>query len=228
MAGVSRYRLAHIASVVLITAGVVALVDVGLTLIWQEPMSAAYANWQQARASDQLAELEDEFPNARDLAAVRDEHTEVDRAHALADRFERQIHNDEPIGRMKIDRMNLNIVLFQGTDTATLQRGPGHYPQTPLPGQGGTIGIAGHRTTYLAPFRHINDLRKGDEVHVSMPYGNFTYTVLYHRVVLPTEVDIVDRVGFEQLVMTACHPLYSASHRYAIFARLTSIDGVAR
>src|SRR4051794_36627701 len=107
-------------------------------------------------------------------------------------------------------------------DTASLEKGPGHYPDTAFPGQGTTIGIAGHRTTYRAPFRHIDSLQPGDEIKIEMPYADFVYTVQTHRIVAPTETDIVDPVGYERLVLTACHPLYSASQRYAVFAKLKS------
>jgi sortase A len=111
-------------------------------------------------------------------------------------------------------------VFVQGTDTASLQKGPGHYPDTAFPGQGRTIGIAGHRTTYLAPFRHIDQIDDGDEITLEMPYGTFTYRVSKHEIVDPSDVQIVDDVGHERLVLTACHPVYSAAQRYAVFAEL--------
>ena len=101
------------------------------------------------------------------------------------------------------------------------RKGPGHYPDTGFPGQGETIGIAGHRTTYLAPFREINEIADGDEIVLEMPYGNFTYEVEKHQIVDPSQVEIVRDVGYERLVLTACHPLYSAAQRWAVFARLT-------
>ncbi len=119
--------------------------------------------------------------------------------------------------------MNLNAIVVQGTDTASLQKGPGHYPETPFPGQGGTIGIAGHRTTYLAPFRHIDSMREGDHITLEMPYGTFVYRVQFTKIVDDSAVGIVHPVGYERLVLTACHPLYSASQRYAAFARLSHI-----
>ena len=75
----------------------------------------------------------------------------------------------------------LDIVVVQGTDTASLEKGPGHYPETPFPGQGGTVGIAGHRTTYLAPFRHIDSMEVGDPIVLKMPYANFVYRVTEDR-----------------------------------------------
>ena len=220
------HRWLRILSTSLVTAGVVVLLDAGLTLIWQEPLSAAYSAWQQSRAAHQLDELEAGYPKSGDLAAIRGVQGNVAKAKILSGRFRHEIHIGEAIGRMKIDRMHLNIVLMQGTDTSTLQKGPGHYPATKLPGQGGTIGVAGHRTTYLAPFRHIDSLQKGDLVRIEMPYADFTYRVFKHRIVLPTQVGIVHPVGFEELVMTACNPLYSAAQRYAVFSKLISITNI--
>ena len=149
------------------------------------------------------------------------------RAEVLAERFQGEIATGDAIGRLKIDRIGLSKVLFYGTDTGTLQKGPGVYPQTPLPGLGGTTGIAGHRTTYGAPFRHINEIRDGDEIRVELPYGVFTYEVEKHEIVAPSDVQIVNPVGYERIVLTACHPLYSAAQRWAVFARLVRIDSFA-
>ena len=114
----------------------------------------------------------------------------------------------------------LNAVVIQGTDTSSLEKGPGHYPQTPFPGQGGTVGIAGHRTTYLAPFRHIDSMKRGDLIRLEMPYAKFVYRVQGTAIVEPSDVGIVRKVGYERLVLSACHPLYSASQRYIVFARM--------
>ena len=202
----------------LITAGLVVLADAVTTLVWQEPVSAAYGSLQQSRASDELDELSREFstevPEGLDAA---------ESVRVLAKRFEREISNGDAIGRLEIPRIGLDVVVLNGTDTATLQKGPGRYPQTPLPGLGSTTGIAGHRTTYLAPFRRINEIRDGDEIVVELPYAAFTYEVEKHEIVDPSEVQIVDPVGYDRLVLTACHPLYSAAERYAVFAKLKSV-----
>jgi sortase A len=117
------------------------------------------------------------------------------------------------------------MVVVQGTSTGDLERGPGHYDaasgvDTSLPGLGAVIAIAGHRTTFLHPFRHIDDLRPGDNIYLEMPYGTFRYSVYFQRVVVPTDWSILRSRPYEKLVLTACHPLYSASHRLAVFARL--------
>jgi sortase A len=208
----------------LITAGLVVLADAGLTLVWQEPLSAAYGSFKQGQAADQLDQLESEFPTPEDLAAIANVPGVERKARILADRFEPHLQEGHAIGRIKIDRIGLNIVVVQGTDTASLEKGPGHYRNTPIPGQPGTVAIAGHRTTYLAPFRHIDDIEDGDEIRIEMPYAAFTYTVEKHEVVDPSDVGIIKPVGYDRLVLTACHPPYSAAHRYAIFAKLTRTD----
>ncbi len=217
-------RATRIFSITLITAGLVVLFDAGLTYFWQEPLSAAYGAIKQGQAEDQLNQLESQYPTPADLAAISGVRGNAAKARVLADRFKPHLQEGHAFGRIKIDRIGLNIVVVQGTETASLEKGPGHYTNTSIPGQPGTVAIAGHRTTYLAPFRHIDEIRNGDEIRVEMPYAAFTYTVLRHEVVDPSDIGILKPVGFNQLVLTACHPPYSAAHRYAIFAKLTRID----
>lgn len=220
-----RHRIAHIVSTALITAGLVVLADAGLTVVWQEPVSAAYGSLQQSRAADELADLESGF--STEVAGLDDGAAAAARARVLAERFQEQIKIGDPIGRIKVPGMGLDTVLFNGTDTATLQKGPGRYPQTPLPGLGGTTGIAGHRTTYLAPFRKINEVADGDEIRVELPYASFVYEVEKSEIVEPSDVQIVNPAGYERVVLTACHPLYSAAQRYALFGRLVRIESFA-
>jgi sortase A len=217
-------RLVRIVSIMLITAGLVVLADAGLTLVWQEPFSAAYGALKQSQAADQLDQLESQYPTPADLAAAAKAKTVAGKARILAQRFTPHLIRGRGIGRIKIDRIGLDMVVVQGTDTSSLERGPGHYTNTPIPGQPGTVAIAGHRTTYLAPFRHIDQLQPGDEIRVEMPYAAFSYTMYRHEVVDPSDVGIIKPIGFDQLVLTACHPPYSAAHRYAVFAKLTRID----
>src|SRR5205814_4986069 len=107
--------------------------------------------------------------------------------------------------------------------TSDLQKGPGHYPQTAFPGLGRTVAIAGHRTTYLAPFRHIDDLRRGDEIVLQMPYATFTYRVQTHKIVDPSALWVIRNRGYERLVLSACHPLFSAAQRLVVFSRLVGV-----
>jgi sortase A len=92
-----------------------------------------------------------------------------------------------------------------------------------LPGIAGTVGIAGHRTTYGAPFRHVDQLRAGSRIRLVMPYGRFEYRVTGTRITKPSDASsLVSHAGGQKLVLTACHPLYSAAQRIVVSARLTS------
>ncbi len=217
-------RSLHILSVTLITAGLVVLADVGVTLAWKEPLSTLYGAIAQDEAEDELAALEAEFPSPSDLRRAERLGDLAAQVKHLADLYENRIEKGEGIGRIRIDDVNIDYVFVEGTDTSSLQKGPGHYPDTALPGQGKTIGIAGHRTTYLAPFRRIDQIEDGAEVVLEMPYATLTYEVSKHEIVDPSQVEIVRDVAYERLVLTACHPLYSAAQRYAVFARLREIE----
>jgi sortase A len=218
------HRPLRIISIMLITAGLVVFADAGATLLWQEPLSAAYGSFKQGQAADQLNQLDQQYPTPADLTAISKLHSVRAKAKLLADRFKPHLERGHAIGRIKIDRIGLSIVVVQGTDTGSLQKGPGHYTNTPIPGQRGTVAIAGHRTTYLAPFRHINEIQDGDEIRIEMPYAAFTYTVEKHEIVDPSDVGIIKPVGYDRLVLTACHPPYSAAQRWAVFAKLTRTD----
>ena len=217
-------RALNVLSVALITAGVVILADVAMTLAWKEPLSTVYGSIQQGKAEDSLAELSDSFLNSPERREALTERDPTRRAARLARALAAQVQTGEGIGRIQIPEIDLDMVVVQGTDTASLQKGPGHYPDTAFPGQGRTVAIAGHRTTYLAPFRHIDQIDDGDRITLEMPYGTFTYEVSKHRVVNPDQVGIVRDVGHERLVLTACHPVYSAAQRWAVFADLVDTD----
>lgn len=198
-------------------SGVLLLTDAGLTLAWQEPISAVIG-WQAQ------SELEGELEaQASDLEPVGEGLS----AGELRDRagdYEQRLATGEAFGRIVLPTLDREYVMVEGTDEASLRKGPGRYPETRLPGQGGTTAVAGHRTTYLAPFRTINELEGGERVVLDLPYARLTYEVERQRIVEPTQTEVVRDVGYERLVLTACHPLYSAEQRIVIFARLQQIE----
>jgi sortase A len=204
---------------VLITSGVLMLVDAGLTLAWQEPVSAFFAQQEQDALNSELKrEAVEVEVDKRSVADIRNERERLRRLAGLAKRRSRTGH---AIGTIRLPTLGRHYVVVQGTDTDSLRKGPGHYPKTSFPGMGGTIAIAGHRTTYGAPFRTVDDLKKGNEIVLDMPYGRFTYNVERTQIVPSTQTSVIRRVpGAERLVLSACHPLYSASHRIIVFARL--------
>jgi sortase A len=206
-------------SAVLIAAGALLLADALATLLWQEPLSALYGHVQQDKLEHRLAEIERAPLAAVDKRAI----ARLDQSRRLifsARALGRRSESGDPLGRIEIPKIGVSDVFVQGTGTSDLRKGPGHYPDTPLPGQHGTVGIAGHRTTYGAPFRDVDDLRPGDRIELAMPYGRFEYGVERTRIVAPTAVWVTDRVGYDRLVLSACHPLYSAAQRIVVFARL--------
>jgi sortase A len=211
-------------STILIVTGSLMIVDAALTLVWQEPISAIYAKYKQRQLASDLKHLELQGLTQSELRSLARLHTERRRVAFLARRLRRTAKTGQAIGRIKIPKIKANYVMVAGTDTASLRKGPGHYPQTPMPGAPGTTAIAGHRTTYLAPFRKINQLHKRDKILIEMPYANLTYRVERTQIVLPTDVGVIKRVGHDRLVLSACHPLYSAARRIVVFARLTKVE----
>jgi sortase A len=213
-------RSLRVVSSVLIVAGAVLLADAVATLLWQEPVSAVYAHFRQQALDDRLTEIEQaplQPAEERALERIPDPRRRLAfRARAL----ERRIDAVDPMGRIVMPAIGVSEVFVQGTGAGDLRAGPGHYPDTPFPGERGTVAIAGHRTTYGAPFRRVDKLERGDRIELRMPYGRFTYVVERTKIVPPTEISVTDRVAFDRLVLSACHPLYSAAQRIIVFARL--------
>jgi sortase A len=220
-------RLGHILSIALITAGLIVIADVGITLAYQEPLSSIYSSIKQSEKASQLKTLESNFLTKSDRRSIdkakqqQEPRVVHENISKLAQRLVDESEPGDALGRIEAPDMNgLNMVFVQGTDESSLELGPGHYPETAMPGQGKTIAIAGHRTTYLAPFRHIDSMVRGDKITLKMPYGTFIYSVQKTEIVDPSDVGIVHDTGYERLVLSACNPLYSASQRYIVFARL--------
>ena len=207
-------------SAVLVVVGALLVLDAVVTLVWQEPVSALYAKLQQGRLDDRLAQLEGREPTKVDRKVLSRLGT-LDRRLAYAARaLNRRTPDGQPLGRIRMRSIGVSSVVVAGTDTSSLRLGPGHYPGTPLPGARGTVAIAGHRTTYGAPFRRLDKLARGDRIELEMPYGTFTYRVLRHKIVDNGDWSIMRKVGFDELVLSACHPLYSAARRIVVFSTL--------
>jgi sortase A len=214
-------------STVLIISGALLIADAGLTLVWQEPISAVYAKLQQRQLAGQLNDLE----NLTDLQlrALERLRTENRRIAFLARLLRRRSDPGDAIGRIKIKRIGINFVVVEGTKPEDLRKGPGHYGDTPFPGIRGTVAMAGHRTTYLAPFRKLDKMRRGDLITLEMPYGRFTYRTELRRIVDPGAYAYVTaRRRYDRLALTACHPLYSAAQRIVVFARLVDVQARGR
>nr|WP_249420474.1 sortase [Rhabdothermincola salaria] len=137
----------------------------------------------------------------------------------------------DPIGRIVIPDIGVDFVYVQGVDLRYLRDGPGHFPQTPMPGQPGNAALAGHRTTYAAPFHRLDELAPGARIEIQTLQGSFTYEVdaheadgggeVGHFIVPPSAVWILDQEeGLNRLTLMACHPKYSAAQRIVVTASL--------
>jgi sortase A len=213
-------RLIRDISSVLIISGILLVIDAGVTLVWQEPVTAVVATIQRGQIDKRFLSFHTAPLNQLDRHVLSTLQTMDQRISFLARREQSQVTTGAAIGRIEIRKIGASFDIVQGTDHTSLEKGPGHYPDTAFPGLGQTVAIAGHRTTYLAPFRHIDALAPGDQIVLKMPYARFTYVVQYHKIVLPTALWVTNNVGYDRLVLSACNPLYSAAQRIIVFARL--------
>ena len=163
------HRFRRVFGTLLIAAGVLTLAWVVCVWRWEDPFTAVYTHIQQsrlARAYDsRAAAFKPELRNGS-LASLQRQ------VAASAQAYRRTLHTGDPVGRIKIGRIGLNMVVVQGTDHETLKKGPGRDERTFMPGENRLIYIAGHRTTYLAPFSHIDRLRAGDRVTIQYTRGS--------------------------------------------------------
>ncbi|MCE5253603.1 MAG: class E sortase [Actinomycetia bacterium] len=143
---------------------------------------------------------------------------------AAADAFAAEVsgRTRTPLGRIVIPSIDLDVVMLEGTSKADLKEGPGHWEETPFPGQGGNFVVSGHRTTYGAPFFDLDDVKVGDEIQLIMPYVVARYVVTKNIIVYPDEVETVRSAGREQVSLAACHPLHSAKQRIVVIGDLAS------
>jgi sortase A len=218
-----RRRLLRRLSTVLLVAGGLILLDAALTLLWQEPLTALQATLRQDALRGDLRRLEAAGPTRIEAAALAGLGGDRRRIAFLARSLQRRTAAGDAVGRIAIPRIGASFVVVKGSAPADLRKGPGTYDQTGLPGVPGTTAIAGHRTTYLAPFRHIDQLRPGDPITIEMPYATFTYRVEGTRIVAADALWILRRARYDRLVLSACHPLFSAAQRIVVFARLAKV-----
>jgi sortase A len=192
-------------------------------VVWGDPVTAYYEHRQQAHLSRALERSSASFVHQQERVQIQSPH-HVRNVTPAARAWAAQLHPGAPFGRIVIGRLGISQVVVQGTSSGDLQRGPGHYATTSVPGLKRVTAIAGHRTTFGAPFRHIDNLRAGDLIALQLPYGTFSYRVTGHRVVSADDWSIIKAHGYDELVLSACHPLYNASQRWVVFARLVRVS----
>jgi sortase A len=129
---------------------------------------------------------------------------------------------------LRIPSIELNEVVVQGTGTEPLKKGPGHYRETADPWDDrGRVGIAGHRTTYGAPFWSLDRVGRGDDIYLRTEFGRFRYRVTGSRTILPTRTEVLNPTRKPSLVLTTCTPRFSAAQRLVVFAELVGGPGAA-
>jgi sortase A len=202
-------NLKRLAAFGLLAVGLLLIAEAVVTVTWQEPFTALSAHSAQRKLEAELDHIGVSPPARRD------------RLPAIAHRLQRRTREGDPLGRIVIPRIGASYVFVSGTQADDLKKGPGHYLRTALPGEHGTVGIAGHRTTYLAPFKQVDELRPRDRIELRMPYGSFWYAVTGTKIVSPDDIAVLGHPGGgDWLVLTACHPLYSAAKRIVVSARI--------
>jgi sortase A len=211
---------------ILMVCGTLVLAYAAAVYLWRDPVTDLYQRFQQHRLSSELEQAFDDFREEttppRDLASVELRRSVVAR---YARGYARRIEQGDALGRIRIPEIDVSDVVIHGTRWAQdLSRGPGHYERTSLPGLGKTVGVAGHRTTFGAPFRHIDDLRRGDEIVLELPYGTFRYEVFAHEIVESDDWSVIRNRGFDTVMLSACHPLYGSSQRWIVYGRLVEVE----
>jgi sortase A len=209
-------RLTRIAGTLMVVAGVGFLAWALVVWQWQDPFTAALNRLEQRELrSDFDRRVEEGVPG---LAAVSG-NTLRDELPRAARRWRRVSERGDAVARIRIPALGLDRIVVNGTDHDSLERGPGRYLGSAMPGEGELVYVAGHRTTYGAPFSRIDHLRKGDRVSLELPYATVEYAVTGSRIVGASETSVLKSKGREALVLQACHPRFFATHRYLVYAK---------
>jgi sortase A len=215
-------RWTRVLGTVLVVTGALTLLWALLVWQWMDPFTGIYTKWKQHQLASQYSKRTAAFqPPAALGASLAAERATIARE---ARSYRGEVSRGDAIGHIRIGRLGLDMVLVNGTDHETLKKGPGRYLGSFMPGENRLVYIAGHRTTYLAPFSHIDELRKGDTVTLQVPYGTFTYRISGHRVVAANDVGVLRSPRHELLILQACHPRFFATHRYLQYGRLLRVE----
>ena len=214
----------RIGGTVLVVAGVLGLIWVGVVWRWQDPFTALYTHWKQHQLAKSYDKRFAAYQPLRRLDRGATASTTMRTVAREARRYRLESRRGDAIGRIVVPRLGLNMILVNGTDHASLKKGPGRDLRTYMPGEGQLIYIAGHRTTYLAPFAHIDKLRRGDWVTLEVPYATFKYRISRHVIVSSDDLGVLKSHGREVVALQACHPRFFASHRYIAYGRLARVE----
>ena len=213
-------RSLRVVGTVFAAAGLLAAAWAFTVWQWQDPFTALYAAHQQGSLETAYDREE-----ARYAAPVSrgNPQAQLRGIRRAAERYREQLERGDAVGRITVPRLGLDAIVVEGTDRASLTKGPGRYTKSYVPGEGELIYIAGHRTTYGAPLAHIDRLSKGDEVTLAVPYGRFVYRVTGRAIVPADDIARLESTGQEEVALQACHPRFFASERYIVYAKPVSV-----
>lgn len=217
--------MGHRLGTFLLVIGIGALAWAATVYLWKDPFTTAYTAYEQRRLESNLDSAFDEWrPAADPVSEPGNPRPARDDLSREARRFRLASDDGDAIARLRVPRLDLSVVVVNGTSTSDLRRGPGRHEDSSMPGEGELVYVAGHRTTYGAPFSAINELQPGDTITVELPYGTVEYRVTRHRIVDDNDLSVLESRGREELVLQACHPRFFASQRYLVYAQPVSVE----
>jgi sortase A len=212
----------------LLVIGLGVLAWAATVYLWKDPFTTAYTAYEQRRLASKLDEQFASYEPLRTPVVAspgkpKPKPAPRDDVRLEARRFRLATEDGDAIARLKVPRLGLSVVVVNGTGVSDLRRGPGRHLDSYMPGERELVYIAGHRTTYGAPFGNINELRPGDPITLELPYATVVYRVIRHRIVDDNDVSVLESPHHEELVLQACHPRFFASQRYLVYARPVSV-----
>jgi sortase A len=209
-------RLVRLLGTMMIIAGVGALAWALTVWQWQDPFTAVLNELEQRELAQDFDRRVDESRAVPVDTPTEQLRESLARAAAA---WRTSSKRGDAVARLRIPALGVGEVVVNGTDHDSLKRGPGRYLGSAMPGQGELVYIAGHRTTYGAPFSRIDRLHKADRVFLELPYATIEYAVTGSRIVPASQTSVLTSKGYEQLILQACHPRFFASHRYLAYAK---------
>ena len=215
--------MGHRIGTFLLVIGLGVLAWAATVYFWKDPFTTAYTAYEQRRLASNLDEQFDNWHPTREPVAESGDPVKRDDVSREAKRYRLASEDGDAIARIRIPELDLNLIVVNGTSVSDLRRGPGRHLETYMPGEHELVYIAGHRTTYGAPFGDINELKPGDTITLELPYATIVYRVTRHRIVDDNDVSVLESPHHEQLVLQACHPRFFASQRYLVYATPVSV-----
>jgi sortase A len=222
--------MAHRLGTLLLVVGLGVLAWAATVYLWKDPFTTAYTAYEQRRLETSLDRtFENWQPEPRPAKSGTPTtspvaHRPHDDVRREARRYRLATEEGDAIAKLKVPRLHLDAVIVDGTSSADLRRGPGRHLESFMPGERKLVYIAGHRTTYGAPFGDIDKLRPGDRIFLELPYASLEYRVTSHRIVDDNDLSVLESGRREELVLQACHPRFFASERYLVYARPVAVE----